>query len=205
MQKFPQDSDPSKNSASRENWFSHCHNGVFYDDLNEKLMEALWLYLADLGFCVELENGLWSVPGIDLSKPSSEISRDIGKKLLQAGKAEKGLALKHFLIGSEGEVKKSPAPSRSRPGFASPPRPHAAGESLRTRPPAHDLSNLQIVKKVERQMESFLDQEKQFFEQVLGPSVTREDAQILFNYVIAKTRQKVQPQKWVQLSRRRHK
>ncbi len=204
MMNISQDSDPSENTASRESWLSYCQNGVFHGDLDGGLKAALWGYLADLGICVELDSGLWSVPGIDLSNAPSEIAGDLEEKLKRAVKTEKGFALKHFLAGHEDEEKRSSVIPK-RPGFASPPRPHAAGESLKPKRPAHDLSNLQIVKKVGRQMESFLDQEKQFFEQVLGPSVSRKDAQVLFNYVISRTRQKVEPQKWVQLSRRRHK
>ncbi len=67
-----------------------------------------------------------------------------------------------------------------------------------------DLSNVQIVKKMESQLKPFLDMEKILIPQLLGERVNKEDAQCLFNFIMSKLREKVPSREWEQLSRRRH-
>jgi hypothetical protein len=73
------------------------------------------------------------------------------------------------------------------------------------RKPVSDLSNLQIVKKIGRQLEPFLDMEKRFFAQVEGKYTSKEEARLLFNFYLERTRTKEKPRAWEQLSRRKHK
>ncbi|PIQ99677.1 MAG: hypothetical protein COV66_11030 [Nitrospinae bacterium CG11_big_fil_rev_8_21_14_0_20_45_15] len=68
-----------------------------------------------------------------------------------------------------------------------------------------DLSNVQIVKKMETQLKPFLDMEKLLIPQLMGERVNKEDAQCLFNFIMSKLREKVPTRQWEQLSRRRHK
>ncbi|NIP99626.1 MAG: hypothetical protein GWM98_03650, partial [Nitrospinaceae bacterium] len=70
---------------------------------------------------------------------------------------------------------------------------------------ASDFSNLQIVKKVGRQLKPFLELEKNLLSRLQGPHTGKEDAQKIFNYILGKTQHKAQPRQWEQLSRRRHK
>ncbi len=70
---------------------------------------------------------------------------------------------------------------------------------------ASDLSNLQIVKKIGRQLEPFIELEKKFNQCVEGPNTSKEEARILFSYLLGKNREKGKPREWEQLSRRRHK
>jgi len=68
-----------------------------------------------------------------------------------------------------------------------------------------DLSNVQIVKKMESQLKPFLDMEKFLIPQLMGERVDKADAQCLFNFIMSKLREKVPTREWEQLSRRRHK
>jgi hypothetical protein len=68
-----------------------------------------------------------------------------------------------------------------------------------------DLSNVQIVKKMESQLKPFLDMEKLLIPQLMGERVNKEEAQCLFNFIMSKLREKVPTREWEQLSRRRHK
>ena len=63
---------------------------------------------------------------------------------------------------------------------------------------------MQIVKKMGRQMESFMELEKTFLEKLQGTRTTRKDARKIFNFALSKIKQKAEPQSWEQLSRRRH-
>ncbi|CCQ91658.1 hypothetical protein NITGR_750016 [Nitrospina gracilis 3/211] len=68
-----------------------------------------------------------------------------------------------------------------------------------------DPSNLQIVKKVGRQMGSYITLEKEFIARIVGTYTTRAEARKIFNAALVKIRDKAQPQSWEQISRRRHK
>ena len=69
---------------------------------------------------------------------------------------------------------------------------------------ASDLSNLQIVKKVGRQLEPFLKAESTIVSRLIGEHTSKADARLLFNYMFGKMGSKAQPRKWEQLSRKRH-
>ncbi len=99
--------------------------------------------------------------------------------------------------------------------FSLPPNPNNRSkkpdESSRTKPrgnpekPSSNLSNLQIVKKVGRQLHPFLEAEENFMSWVIGPNTPRNEALTLFNHLLARSREKGQARKWEQVSRRRHK
>ena len=67
-----------------------------------------------------------------------------------------------------------------------------------------DFSNLQIVKKVGRQLKPFLEAESIIVERLLGKRTSKADARKLFQYMFGKINSKAQPRKWEQLSRKRH-
>ena len=69
---------------------------------------------------------------------------------------------------------------------------------------ASDLSNLQIVKKVGRQLKPFLEAESIIVKRLLGKRTSKADARKLFQYMFGKINSKAQPRKWEQLSRKRH-
>ena len=67
-----------------------------------------------------------------------------------------------------------------------------------------DLSNLQIVKKVGKQLQPFLEAEKSIVERLTGKYTSKSDARNLFQYIFGKINTKALPKKWEQLSRKRH-
>jgi hypothetical protein len=70
---------------------------------------------------------------------------------------------------------------------------------------ASDLSNLQIVKKVGKQLLPFLELENKYISCLRGENVTKEDAKRLFQHILPQIKEKGKPKEWEQLSRRRHK
>ncbi len=70
---------------------------------------------------------------------------------------------------------------------------------------ASDLSNLQIVKKVGKQLLPFLELENKYISILKGENVSKEDAKRLFQHILPQIKEKGKPKEWEQLSRRRHK
>jgi hypothetical protein len=70
---------------------------------------------------------------------------------------------------------------------------------------ASDLSNLQIVKKVGKQLLPFLELENKYIACLKGKNVSKEDAKRLFQHILPQIKEKGKPKEWEQLSRRRHK
>ncbi len=70
---------------------------------------------------------------------------------------------------------------------------------------ASDLSNLQIVKKVGKQLLPFLELENKYISTLKGEYVSKDDAKRLFQYILPQIKEKGKPKQWEQLSRRRHK
>ena len=70
--------------------------------------------------------------------------------------------------------------------------------------PASDLSNLQIVKKVGKQLQPFLRLEESIVSRLTGKQAGKQDAQKLFHYMFEKIGTKAEPRVWEQLSRKRH-
>ena len=77
-------------------------------------------------------------------------------------------------------------------------------ESVPLGNPASNLSNLQIVKKVGKQLQPFLQIEESVVSRLIGEYVDKQDAQNLFHYMFGKAGAKAEPKVWEQLSRKRH-
>ena len=78
-------------------------------------------------------------------------------------------------------------------------------EKRNTKPElASDLSNLQIVKKVGKQLKPFLEVENKIISKLQGNYTTKVDARHLFQYIFGKINSKAKPLQWEQLSRKRH-
>ena len=70
--------------------------------------------------------------------------------------------------------------------------------------PASNLSNLQIVKKVGKQLQPFMRMEEDVISRLVRTHVDKQDAQKLFHYMFSKVGFKAEPRVWEQLSRKRH-
>jgi len=192
-------STPNPEKLSRETWVGRLKDGVLRADVEDSAALALFNHLTDLGmFEKSGKNEFVFSPGKGGSYPD-QFCKEVKENLAALSRSEKGFALGYFL--SESPLGAPP----QNPGTLSPARPSAAIQSVSSAGRVSDLSNLQIVRKIGRQLQPFLELEEKFFSTVVGPNTTREDAQQLYDYVLAKTRKKIEPLKWVQLSRRRHK
>jgi hypothetical protein len=178
-------------------WVTILKENFTSEDLEDETLYALLNYLIDLKLIVPSQNDslLWRGLASDLER--EEQIAVMQTDLLGVSQTEPGFALPFFvrletiklptlesLIGSEEKKTRSkiiPKPER-----------------------ASDLSNLQIVKKVGRQLEPFLKAESTIVSRLIGEHTTKDDARRLFNYMFGKMGSKAQPRKWEQLSRKRH-
>ena len=178
-------------------WVTILKENFTSDDLEDETLYALIKYLIDLGLLVPSENDSLRWRGLVNDLEKDEQRSVMQTDLLRVSKSEPGFALPFFirlqtvklptlesLVGTvekKAESKTIPKPERSS-----------------------DLSNLQIVKKVGRQLEPFLKAESTIVSRLIGEHTTKSDARRLFHYIFGKLGSKAQPRKWEQLSRKRH-
>ncbi len=178
-------------------WIAILKEHFTPDDLEDEILYALLNHLIDLGLLVPSENDSLRWQGVDNDLKGEERIPVMQTDLLRVSQSESGFALPFFLrleivqlptleslLEVEGKKERSkiiPQPERSS-----------------------DLSNLQIVKKVGRQLEPFLKAESTIVSRLMGEHTTKADARQLFHYIFGKMGSKAQPRKWEQLSRKRH-
>lgn len=174
-------------------------NHILVSDVNDATVAALCGHLADLGVLAKVGEEGWEL----VSQPDEplKIEEEMEKRLNDLCATESGFALRYFL--------KDPPASQSGSDFPGQPTEEAAVDP-KSNPQLLDqktsnLSNLQLVKKYGRQVESFVELEKNYTEKLLGPHTTLKQARKIFNFVLSRMKQKTKPRPWEQLSRRRHK
>ena len=188
---------PLPEKMEPSDWVKILKEYFIPDDLNDEACLSLIHYFEDLGLLCTIDRGVLVWSGL-----SKELGWDAQKTIIQdsilkMSQTEEGLELSFFigfkkvdlptlesLIGSE--------KSNNR-------------QKITTQPElASDLSNLQIVKKVGKQLKPFLDVENKIVSKLQGKHTTKIDARRLFQYIFGKINSKAQPRKWEQLSRKRH-
>jgi len=188
---------PLTEKMEPSDWVKILKENFIPDDLNDEACYSLIHYFEDLGLLTAKDKGVlvWS----DLSK---ELGWDAQKKIIQdsilkMSQTEAGLALSFFIGFKKVDL----------PTFESLIGPEKSNDRQKTttKPElASDLSNLQIVKKVGKQLKPFLDVETKIVSKLQGQHTTKIDARHLFQYIFGKINSKAKPRKWEQLSRKRH-
>ena len=167
------------------------------DGLDDDGVLAFMRHFADLGIFEPVNDNEWKFFGGD--KQPDQINEAFLDRLETLSGTEEGFAVAYFLgrkpVSSNAVKKPNPRPSSRQKEASKPPN----------REIASDLSNLQIVKKVGRQLQPFLEFEKETISRLQGTHTQPQDARIIFNFILRQTRQKAEPKKWEQLSRKRHK
>ena len=177
-------------------WINFLKENFISDNLEDETLYALLNYLIDLGLLVSTENDFLEWQGLSNDVERVEKIRVMQTDFLRLSQSEPGFALPFFVRIDTGlptlesliETKEKKAKSKiiGQPEASS------------------DLSNLQIVKKVGRQLEPFLIAESTIVSRLIGVRTTKADAQQLFHYIFGKIGSKAEPRKWEQLSRKRH-
>lgn len=191
-------------NPSVEDWVQRLKDGVLAETLDAALGRALFLHLADLGVFEPDTEDHWRLKDYEGAPDEDEAVRGfLQERLRGLACTEAGFALVYFM--------KDP-PARPEPEFmktteeGSPRSKKLFDKETKTLPKgSSDPSNLQIVKKIGRQLQSYMDLEKQFIERLEGTHTTRRDARRIFNAALEKIGNKAERRSWEQLSRRRHK
>ena len=180
-------------------WVELLRVSVLISNVDNATVTALCCHLADLGVLEKVKEEHWKL--VPDSDSSLTVEEQMGKRLNDLCATEQGFALRYFL--------KDPPVSQATDDF------HDQGTSevenqSKNNPQLLDqktsnLSNLQIVKKYGRQVQSFIELEKSYTERLLGPQTTLKEARKIFNFILSRMQQKTEPRPWEQLSRRRHK
>jgi hypothetical protein len=178
-------------------WVTILKENFTSDDLEDETLYAFLNYLIDLELLVPSENDSLRWRGLTDDLQKEEQIPLIQTDLLEMSESEPGFALPFFirletiklptlesLIETEEKKEKSKNISKAER--------------------SSDLSNLQIVKKVGRQLEPFMKAESTIVSRLIGGHTTKADARRLFHYMFGKMGSKAQPRKWEQLSRKRH-
>ncbi len=180
-------------------WVRLLNSGILVSDVDDATATALCSHLADLGVLEKAGEQNWKL-ALDLDG-SLEIEEEMEKLFNDLCVTEKGFALRYFL--------EDPPPpqiahdSQDQASLEAKDNPKRNSELLGHK--TSNLSNLQIVKKYGRQVESFIELEKSYTERLLGPHTTLKEARKIFNFILSRMKQKTEPRPWEQLSRRRHK
>ena len=178
-------------------WVKFLSENFFFADLEEETAHSLLHYLEDLELlvpCGNLEFAWKDLPeGLNLEEMVQFIQ--IGLKKMASTKL--GFALPFFIKIINVELPTIQSMVESEKNI---------GENKRNFKPGStsDLSNLQIVKKVGKQLKPFLEAEKLIVERLTGKHTSKSDARNLFRYIFGKINVKAPPKKWEQLSRKRH-
>lgn len=178
-------------------WISFIKENFASEDLDDETLQALLKYLIDLELLIPSENDFLCWRGLVSDLEKEEQISLIQSDLSKASQSRPGFALPFFIgldavelptLESLIENKEKKARSKIIP------KPERAS----------DLSNLQIVKKVGKQLEPFIQAEKVIVGRLMGGHTTKADAKLLFHYMFGKMGSRAQPRKWEQLSRKRH-
>jgi len=180
-------------------WVELLKGSILVSDVNDDTIVALCGHLADLGVLENAGEEKWKLA--PLSDSSLAVDQEMEKRLNELCATERGFALRFFL--------KDPPPSQitddSHVQGTSGSKDNPKGNPQLLDQKTSNLSNLQIVKKYGRQVQSFIELEKSYTEKLLGPQTTLKEARKIFNFILSRMQQKTEPRSWEQLSRRRHK
>jgi len=188
---------PLSKNMEPSDWVKILKENFIPNDLNDDACYSLIHYFEDLGLLTKKNKGVlvWSGLSKELSWDDQKLI--IQESILKMSQTKAGLALS-FFIG----FKKIDLPAlESLIGSE-----RSNDRKKRTTKPelASDLSNLQIVKKVGKQLKPFLEIENKIVSKLQGEYTTKTDARHLFQYIFGKTNSKAKPREWEQLSRKRH-
>lgn len=187
-----------KNSRPLSSWIELLKDRILVSGVDDPTAAALCGHLADLGILERTDGEGWKLTGS--VKSSLNVEQEMEKRLKDLCADEKGFALHYFMkdaSSSQTDDTQHQAPSESEGKSGNNP------ELLSHK--TSNLSNLQIVKKYGRQVQSFVELEKSYTEKLLGPNTASKEARRIFNFILSRMKQKTEPRPWEQLSRRRHK
>jgi len=184
---------------SISDWVALLKNHILVSDVDDGTVAVLCGHLADLGMLEKAGDEDWKLASH--AEGSLTIEEEMEKCLNDLCTTEQGFALRYFLKDPPALQITDSSPDQENPAVEDNPKSNPQLLDQKT----SNLSNLQIVKKYGRQVQSFIELEKSYTERLLGPQTTLKEARKIFNFILSRMKQKTEPRPWEQLSRRRHK
>ena len=176
-------------------WIAILKQGIVADDAEDEVLLAFLKHLADLGILASQEGDQWGLAQSQRINSDMDSREELSRQLHSLDPNEEGFIVKYFLSPDKFSSLKEPSASENKFPPKHEPRRKASS----------DLSNLQIVKKMGRQLSPFIEFEKEIIGRVEGVHVKKDDAKLIFKFIMSKVRDKEKPREWEQLSRKRHK
>ena len=190
------DRNPQRSISS---WVELLKNHILVSDADAATVAVLCCHLADLGVLEKAGEKDWKF--VPYSDGSLTVDEEMEKLLNDLCATEQGFALRYFLK----DPPATPITNVSQGQGTSEVEDNPKSNPQLLEHKTSNLSNLQIVKKYRRQVQSFMELEKSYTERLLGPHTTLKEARKIFNFILSRMKQKTEPRPWEQLSRRRHK
>lgn len=187
------------NSVPLNIWLKRLKEAIVPPELNDDLIRAFLNHLADLKIFKVISKERWELCGI-CKEWDETTSRNLMNQLNILCETEEGFAVGYFLRNKKDYIPlnlPNDLKSDKSEKFLS-------LQELNIPSKSSDLSNLQIVKKVGRQLSPFLEMEKKCIAGLTGPNTSKKAAQMMYRYILERTHPKPTPLPWQQLSRRRH-
>ena len=178
-------------------WVELLRGSILIPETDNATVSALCCHLADLGVLEKSGEDHWQLAsgrGETLT-----VDEEMKKRLNDICVTEQGFALRYFLKDPPPVANDNLDKEVSEADHKSTANPQLLDQKT------SNLSNLQLVRKYGRQVESFVELEKSYTEKLLGPHTTLKEARKIFNFMLSRMKQKTEPRSWEQLSRRRHK
>jgi hypothetical protein len=182
-------------------WVSFFIKFILSDDLNEDMTESFLRHLTDLQLLIYVNEDIWGWATLEPEVDSEDLIKLVQDDLESLSIVESGFALAYF-IGFK-DLKKKPLFENMGDPDSKNINKKYDGLVSKVKP-ASNLSNLQIVKKVGKQLQPFMQMEEAIISRLVRTHVSKQDAQKLFHYMFSKVGFKAKPRVWEQLSRKRH-
>jgi hypothetical protein len=178
-------------------WVELLKNHILVSDVDDATVAALCGHLADLGVLEKSGEESWELASV--SDRSLPVEEELKKRLNDICVTEQGFALRFFLkdpppiAHDTHDQRTTEVENKSKSNLK------LLGQKT------SNLSNLQLVNKYGRQVQSFIELEKSYTEKLLGQRTTLKEARKIFNFILSRIQQKTEPRAWEQPSRRSHK
>ncbi len=192
---------------SLNEWVRFFMEFIVPNDLSAELVGSFLRHLADLGVLLPVDGDIWEWNACNSEVELKNLIARIKKDLESLCDSESGFALPYFIGYKKLHKKSLQFDDEANTSSKTPPQINITrkrSEYSSDIQPASDLSNLQIVKKVGKQLQPFLRLEESIVSRLTGKQVGKQDAQKLFHYMFGKIGTKAEPRVWEQLSRKRH-
>lgn len=186
-----------------EELLEFLRSSLLLEGPSDKSIIALLGHLANLGLLSPSKDSFWNIEGIDTKTSSQVWKNEWANRIRHICETPEGFALKYFIRDLPESVSLAyPDPSGFQGAISDGILENSESSKGKT---SSNLSNLQIVKKVGRQLSPLIEMENDFLRKLEGPNTDRQQARHIFNFIISRVKMKGEPREWVQLSRRRHK